>query len=135
MRGIRAKQFRERAESMTIGEKAQGQIQRGRVQGSYGGGGEMKNKIKRPVGRFNLELPNVGLGTMRTSATYIALLLQFERNRGTRLDVIQSVMDILGLHLEELIHFKKCPPVRDEKEYIDWYQEWIELKNKLGVDK
>lgn len=56
-----------------------------------------------------IRLPSIGLGTMRTSGTYIALLLQLE-NKGRRVEIMVNAAKKLGISLEEITDtYLGCP--------------------------
>ncbi|PKM47068.1 MAG: hypothetical protein CVV05_01375 [Gammaproteobacteria bacterium HGW-Gammaproteobacteria-1] len=84
-------------------------------------------------GETTVELVSIGLGTMRTSATYAALLIQLEGARPSQIDVLDSVMDALGIHPEEIIHNRKMPDVVHEEAHSRWAEEADELRRKLSV--
>ena len=48
-----------------------------------------------------IDLPNIGLGTMRTSGTYVALLMQLE-DKSQRAKILIDVAKKLGITLEEI---------------------------------
>lgn|SRR5574337_1223134 len=70
-----------------------------------------------------IEMPSIGLGTMRTSATYAAMFIALEGQRATRMDVLASVLDALGIFPEELIHLRAMPDIAHEREHAEWTAE------------
>jgi hypothetical protein len=94
--------------------------------------GRLERRVIRD-GETTIELPSIGLGTMRTAATYAALLIQLEGARQSQIDVLDSVMESLGIHPEEIIHNRKMPDCIDEEPYRRWADEADELLRKLSV--
>lgn len=85
--------------------------------------------------RFTISLPDIGLGTMRTSATYAAALIQLEGRRCEQVDVLDSVMEALGISPEEIIHNRKRPDCTEEEAYAEWAEEMdrLEREGKLKL--
>lgn len=48
------------------------------------------------------DLPSCGLGTMRTSGTYIGALLQLEHSHWYRVGILAEVMKAIGVTPEEI---------------------------------
>ncbi|WP_169737346.1 hypothetical protein [Desulfobulbus elongatus] len=71
-------------------------------------------------GETTFNLPNIGLGTMRTSATYAALFILLEGDRENQIDVLDSVMKALNIAPEEILHNRKMPDVCDEAAWRKW---------------
>lgn len=92
-------------------------------------------KLKKVAERreITINLPSIGLGTMRTSATYAALLIQLEGDRWQQVDVIDSVMEALGIHPEEIAHNRKRPDCVREDAFREWEAEGEELRQKLDA--
>lgn len=88
--------------------------------------------------RFTISLPDIGLGTMRTSATYAAALIQLEGSRWEQVDVLDSVMEALGISPEEILHNRKRPDCAEEEAFAKWEDEMARLEalsngNKKGT--
>jgi hypothetical protein len=94
--------------------------------------GRVERRVIRD-GETTIDLASIGLGRMRTSATYAALLIQLEGERSSQIDVLDSVMEALGIHPEEIIHNRKMPECGDEEERRRWAEEADELRRKLSV--
>ena len=94
--------------------------------------GRLERRVIRD-GETTVKLASIGLGIMRTSATYAALLIQLEGERPSQIDVLDSVMDALGIHPEEIIHNRKMPDCGDEDAHRRWAEEADELHRKLSV--
>lgn len=60
---------------------------------------QLSTKTFKEITEINL--PCIGLGTLRTSGTYIAVLLQLE-DKGQRANILIDVAKQLGLTLEEI---------------------------------
>lgn len=60
----------------------------------------------RATHAVEIDLPDIGSGTQRTSGTYIALLLQLENDRQLQAEIIADVCDIIGLPLEKVIAYR-----------------------------
>ncbi len=56
-------------------------------------------------GALRVELPDIGLGTQRTSGTYIALLLSLE-DRSDVAGILLDVLDHLKITPEKLIEYR-----------------------------
>lgn len=80
-------------------------------------------KIKTPETGAQVELPSIGVGTMRTSATYAALFVALEGDRDDRISVLSSVLELLKIHPDELEHFRKMPDVCHEERHEQWMRE------------
>ena len=80
-----------------------------------------------------VDLPSIALGTLRTSATYAALLIQLEGDRQVQIDVLDSVMEALGIHPEEILHNRIRPDCVYVEESARWDDEAAALRQKLGV--
>jgi hypothetical protein len=52
--------------------------------------------------RARVELPNVGLGTMRTSGTYIGALLQLEDDEHYAVSILVDAAKTIGITLEQI---------------------------------
>lgn len=79
--------------------------------------------IKDANTEATIEMPSIGLGTLRTSATYAALFIALEGCRESRMDVLSSVMEALGIFPEELIHLRKMPDVTYARAHSEWKKE------------
>lgn len=84
--------------------------------------------LEDPGLRF--ELRSIGVGTMRTSATYAALLIQLEGDRWEQVDVLDSVMDALGISPEEVLLNRQKPDCTDEEAFDRWCEAMDELKQR-----
>lgn len=69
-----------------------------------GGGAQSATALSTSVRDVppHVEVPSIGLGTMRSSGTYIVLLLQLERE-GIRAGILVQAAKRLGISLEELV--------------------------------
>jgi hypothetical protein len=83
--------------------------------------------------KTEVSLPSIGLGTMRTAATYAALMIQLEGGRSSQVSVLDSVMEELGIHPAEIEHNRRMPDVVYEDEWENWNAEGERLRAKLGV--
>ena len=92
-----------------------------------------KDNIKTE--KITIDLPNFGLGIMRTSTAYVALIIQLEGNRHSQIAVLGSVMEHLGIHPEEILHRRKQPDFNQEAAFMQWDFERKEIEKKLGVKK
>lgn len=64
-----------------------------------------------------IHLPDIGVGTSRTTGTYIALLLQLENDKEVQASIIADVCEKLGIPLEKVIEY------RDWEKAGGWIQE------------
>ncbi len=87
-----------------------------------------EKKLKSEV---NVDLPSIGAGTLRTSTTYAALIIQLEGSRHDQLAVIDSVLEELNIFPEEVVHHRQMPD--DEDEWDKWDREGDMLRSKLKV--
>lgn len=71
----------------------------------------------------HVELPSIGAGTMRTSATYAALFIALEGGREERMAVLNSVLEVLKIAPAELEHYREEPDVCNEVEHQAWERE------------
>lgn len=92
-------------------------------------------KIQKKLNGKNIEVsfPNFGLGIMRTSTAYVALIVSLEGHRTSRIDVLDSVMESLGIYPEEIIHNRKRPDTAHEEARREWEVEKKSLLKKLGI--
>lgn len=95
---------------------------------------EKNNTVTKQTG-FQLDIPVIGVGRMRTTASYVALLLLTENPRVQRLDVINSILKEMKIYHEELIHLTKHPDVLDEVALAKWQAEYTDIKKRLGVEE
>lgn len=72
---------------------------------------------------MKLILPCIGTGTLRTPGSYAALIISTEEEHGSRVDIVNSVIDALGISLAELEHYRKRPDCSFEAEYAEWEAE------------
>lgn len=91
---------------------------------------EQKAQAEQKGGQFTFELHDIGLGTLRTSATYAALLIQLEGSRWEQIRVLDSVMDALGITPEEITLNRQMPDVVDEVEHEIWERKMAALAEK-----
>lgn len=84
---------------------------------------------------FTISLPDIGLGTMRTSATYAAALIQLEGRRCEQIDVLDSVMAALGISPEEILHNRKRPDCVEEDAYAEWADEMARLETLNSANR
>lgn len=77
---------------------------------------------------LKFELRSIGVGTIRTSATYAALLIQLEGDRWEQVDVLDSVMDALGISPEEVLLNRQKPDSSDEEAFDRWSVAMDELQ-------
>lgn len=82
---------------------------------------------------FSFDLDSIGCGRLRTSATYAAFIIQLEDSRCQQIDVLDSVMEALGIHPEEIIHNRAAPDCIREEERARWVMEGEELRAKLDA--
>lgn len=64
-------------------------------------------KAEQGAPKVQITLPDVGFGTMRSSGTYIAALLQLEGDRYSQIEVLSGAMDDLGITLEEVAEYRR----------------------------
>lgn len=64
-------------------------------------------KREQAAPKVQITLSDVGFGTMRSSGTYIAALLQLEGDRYSQIEVISGAMDDLGITLEEVAEYRR----------------------------
>lgn len=90
-----------------------------------------KQAKRRPASDgIHISLPDIGLGTMRTSATYAAALIQLEGRRCEQIDVLDSVMEALGITPDQIAHNRKRPDVCHDEEYARWSDEMDRLEGR-----
>ena len=77
---------------------------------------------------LEVELRSIGVGTMRTSATYAALLIQLEGDRWEQVDVLDSVMEALGISPEEVSLNRQRPDCVDAEEFDRWREAMNDLQ-------
>lgn len=77
-----------------------------------------------------IELPSIGLGTMRTSATYAAMFIALEGERHMQISVLNSVCEALKIDPAELLHYRAMPDVCDESRYSAWAERADELERQ-----
>lgn len=82
--------------------------------------------------KIAIDLHSVGTGTMRTSATYAALFIQLEGSRQDQIDVLDSVLDALGIHPEEILHHRVRPACVDEDKRHEWEMDGEDLRSRLA---
>jgi hypothetical protein len=86
-------------------------------------------------GTVTIELPSIGLGTHRTSATYAALFIALEGDRSAQIDVLDSVLEALNIRPEELIHNRKMPDCCDAGAFAAWQAEGDALRARLDAEQ
>lgn len=79
---------------------------------------------------LKFELRSIGVGTMRTSSTYAALLIQLEGDRWEQIDVLDSVMEALGILPEEVLLNRQRPDCIDEEPYSRWRDAMDDLEKR-----
>lgn len=79
---------------------------------------------------LKFELRSIGVGTMRTSATYAALMIQLEGERWEQIDVLDSVMEALGITPEEVLLNRQKPDCMDEDARDRWSEAMKELSQR-----
>lgn len=96
---------------------------------------ERKSSSESDEGRpeIQIQLQDIGLGTLRTSATYAAALIQLEGRRCEQIDVLDSVMEALGISPEEIIHNRKMPDCSEEELYDAWNERAKELARESAA--
>lgn len=83
---------------------------------------------------LKFELHSIGVGTMRTSATYAALLIQLEGERWEQVDVLDSVMQALGISPEEVLLNRQRPDCMDEEAFDRWSEAMDELQQRARAN-
>ena len=81
----------------------------------------------------SIHLPSIGLGTMRTSATYAAMFIALESERHERISVLNSVCEALKIDPTELLHYRAMPDVSDESRYRAWAERADEMERQHAV--
>jgi len=79
-------------------------------------------------------LPNIGTGTMRTPGSYAALLISTEENKGTQIDIVNAIIDALGISMAELSHYRQRPDCCFEEEYEKWRSEAERLRDMCDIE-
>lgn len=79
---------------------------------------------------LKFKLRSIGVGTMRTSATYAALIIQLEDSRQDRIDVIDSVLEELQISPEEILMNRKRHLNPDSDGYAEWEREMDKLEHE-----
>lgn len=80
-----------------------------------------------------ISLPSIGLGTLRTSATYAAMFIALEGDRSQRISVLNSVLEALGIFPEELAHERKMPDCASEPSYSNWLEEGERIRKRCSA--
>jgi len=75
-------------------------------------------------------IPNVGLGTARTTTSYIVLFASIEGNRSEQIMVLASALEELGIKPEELSHYGKHPDCMLENAFEEWKKQGEELRTE-----
>ena len=76
-----------------------------------------------------VDVPNVGLGTYRTSATYIALFASLEKGRLSQIGVLLSALEAMDIKPEELVHHKNKPDAMLANARDEWLAQGEAIRN------
>jgi hypothetical protein len=76
------------------------------------------------------DLKDLRAGAMRSSSTYAALIIQLEHDRFDQIRVLSTVMNALGISLEEVECFRRQPSGVDDSAQDRWNDEMDELEKK-----
>lgn len=91
----------------------------------------MTKEIEHPrADTVEITIPSIGVGTMRTTTSYIVLLAALEGSRAEQADVLLSALEHLGIKPEELVHLRKKPDVMFDKAMDDWEADLARIRER-----
>jgi uroporphyrinogen-III synthase len=77
-----------------------------------------------------LSLRDLRAGAMRSSATYAALMVELEHGRYDKIRVLSTVLNALGISLEEIECYRREPSDGDEAARDRWEHEMDILESR-----
>lgn len=81
------------------------------------------------TGSQTIDFPNIGCGKMRTVGGWIVLMLMTEDGNLDRADILNDVMDELGITTEHLLLKREMPDCANETAWDEWERKWDDLEN------